>query len=74
MVLNLSWVYAFFGYGDIALSKIIILLLLILTLYQAYAIKQYTKNKWSGVCAFSMLFYAAWLTVATGLNFDIKLM
>lgn len=45
MVLNLSWVYAFFGYGDIALSKIIILLLLILTLYQAYAIKQYTKNK-----------------------------
>jgi benzodiazapine receptor len=73
MVLNLAWTFVFFGYGDVPFSKVIILLLLILTFYQAYAIWKYTKAKWSGACAFSMLFYGAWLTAATGLNFDIKL-
>ena len=72
MILNLAWTWVFFGCGDIFLSKIIILLLLILTFYQAYAVYTYTKTKWTDVCATCLfLFYGGWLTIATALNFQV---
>ena len=72
MVLNLAWTWVFFGCGDIAMSQVIILLLLVLTLYQAYAVWIYIKAKWSGVCAFGLVLYSAWLVAATGLNFEVR--
>jgi tryptophan-rich sensory protein len=68
MVLNLLWVYVFFGSFSLGMSRVIIVMLLVLTLYQAYYLWSSEKN---GVSVFLMLIYAAWLITATGINFSI---
>lgn len=77
MILNLSWVWIFFGLGDIELSRYIIVLLLILTAFQAYAVwnNVHTKKcEWVGVTTFGLLIYTSWLICATALNFEFRLL
>jgi tryptophan-rich sensory protein len=73
MILNLAWIWIFFGLGDVELSRYIIVLLLILTLFQAYSVWNFVETKkyqWTGVCTFGLLIYSSWLICATVLNFD----
>ena len=64
--LNLLWTVVFFGLHDIQTSKIIIIALLAVVLYQAYYM--WTINE--GIGTFFMLIYASWVICATGLNFE----
>jgi benzodiazapine receptor len=65
ILLNFLWVVTFFGLQLIDLSRIIIILLSFVVLYQAY--QQY-KNKFR-LGTVIMLIYLAWLIFATFLNF-----
>lgn len=73
ILLNLLWVFLFFGAGKVIsqsrldMSKIVIISLLILTLYQAYYM-WVTVEKNSALPTFILLVYASWLLCATGLN------
>ena len=58
--------YPFFGLHLIGYSKIIIVILLLLVLYQAWIMWKLED----GLSTFLMLIYAGWLIVATGLNFN----
>lgn len=69
LILNVLWVVVFFGFHQIGYAKIIIVILLILVLFQAYLMWKLR----SGLGTFLMLVYAAWLVVATGLNFNTYL-
>jgi len=66
LILNVLWVVVFFGFHQIGYAKIIIVMLLIVVLIQAYMMWRLK----SGLGTFLMLVYAAWLMVATGLNFN----
>lgn len=67
MVLNLAWVWTFFGRRDMLWSRIIIILMIGVGLVQAYMVWQ--VNTLPAVLTFGILIYVAWLIVATGLNF-----
>lgn len=69
LIINVLWVISFFGFHEVNFSKIIIILLLIIVLFQAYMM--WTLD--SGLLTFLMLIYASWLIVATGLNFNTTL-
>lgn len=74
MLLNFLWVWLFFGqstYTQSSLdwSKLVIIGLLGLTLYQAYLMWQTKKL----VAVIPLLLYSLWLVLASKLNFDIKL-
>jgi translocator protein len=69
LILNVLWVVVFFGFHQINHAKIIIVMLLILVLFQAWLMWSLE----SGLGTFLMLVYAAWLIVATGLNFNTYL-
>jgi benzodiazapine receptor len=66
ILLNLLWTGTFFGLHNIGASRIIIVVLLGLVLYQAY----YMWNLNNGIGTFFMLIYASWLICATALNFE----
>lgn len=66
LFLNFLWVLSFFGLHLIGYSKIIIVMLLLLVLYQACIMWKLED----GLSTFLMLIYAGWLIVATGLNFN----
>lgn len=67
--LNLLWVLLFFGAHNIMLSRIVIVTLLLVVLYQAFVMWQ--ENK--ALNAFLLLIYVSWLICATGLNFETRL-
>ena len=70
ILLNFAWVVAFFGFQLVGLSRIIISLLLVVVLYQAY--QQYKIKHKLGLSI--MIFYASWLVFATYLNFQTNTM
>lgn len=74
MILNLGWVWLFFGQNRydqsiLTWSKIIILVLFAVTLYQIYLMWQ----KVDLIAVIPLMLYAMWLLLATYLNFDVKL-
>lgn len=71
MVLNLLWVYTFFYLKNVFVSQIIIIGLLGLTLFQAYALWSNSDSKYVTLGVFGLLIYAAWLTTASLLNFNV---
>lgn len=69
IILNLLWVILFFGVHDIMLSRVIIVILLLVVLYQVCVMWQ--ENR--ALNAFLLLIYVSWLVCATGLNFETRL-
>jgi benzodiazapine receptor len=69
IVLNFSWVVAFFWLKNIELAKYIILALSAVVAYQAY---QQWQDK-NTVNTLLMLVYLSWLLCATGINFETSL-
>jgi tryptophan-rich sensory protein len=69
ILLNFLWVFVFFYQRNIELAKVILVLLLLLTIYQAYL----TWTFGNGALTFLVLIYASWLVCATGLNFNTSL-
>ena len=65
IILNLLWVVFFFGFQNMVLSRITIILLLITVLYQAYIMNKLKSN----LGTVFMLLYALWLVCAAVLNF-----
>jgi benzodiazapine receptor len=65
IVLNLFWVVAFFGLHNLILSRIIIIALLAVVLYQIYIMNKLKSR--TGVAFMSI--YALWLVCAALLNF-----
>lgn len=75
MFLNFLWVYLFFGLGNVLGSQIVIIILLIMTFFQAFAILffSYVRTQWNGLCSLALFFYGSWLIIATILNFSSKI-
>jgi tryptophan-rich sensory protein len=69
ILLNLAWVVVFFGLRNIELAKIIIVLLALVTGFQAFQ-QWRAKNTLN---TFLLLVYLSWLICAAGLNFDTTL-
>ena len=69
LFLNVLWVIVFFGWHNLFLSKVVILLLLATVLLQAYVMWELG----SGVCTFLLLVYGSWLLVASLLNFNTRI-
>ena len=73
MLLNLGWTVAYFYYGNELLAKYIIIVLLLLTLFQSYAVWNYVPaTKYTSLSSLSLLVYASWLTIASGLLWESK--
>jgi tryptophan-rich sensory protein len=76
MLLNLFWVWLFFGQTTYTASilfssRLVIILLFGLTLYQVKYIWQTTKG--SIFATVPLIVYASWLVIASFLNFNIRL-
>lgn len=79
MILNLLWVAVFFGpssytQNGIVVSRILIVSLLLLTLYQLHLVAKLDLCKRDhNIAVGSLGIYAGWLCLASFLNFDLRL-
>lgn len=68
LLLNLLWTYAFFGLRAMTASRVILILMILLAVYQVALIWKYAPASRVAVLSFGFLIYTAWLVVAFGLN------